>query len=237
MILAEFQWPLQGVAAHQVDDTGRRRPLRPASTGARLRRHAGGPLAGVVLTALLVGGSATAADAAEDGRKPLLREKIDMQMTEEVDPFALEVCGVALRFDGRVRGQFVLYGDLTTRQHLNIDYVWSDPATGDPVFVERDAETFFQVPISETVDEQAGTLTTVYETRITGLPLKGRVPGEGVLIRDAGRITEVATVVTDLATGELMSVDAEFGEVRGPHPFAAMTPEERDALFCSAVGG
>jgi hypothetical protein len=126
---------------------------------------------------------------------------------------------------------------MTARQHLNIEFISSDANTGDIVFIERDAETFFQVPISETTDEQAGTVTLVYETKITGLPVRGRVPGEGVFLRDAGWVTEVATVVLDLETGEHLSVDAEFVDSRGPHPFVELTPAERDALFCSAVAG
>lgn len=203
----------------------------------RTRRQARALLAGIVTTALLVGVSATAADAAGDGRKPLHREKVDERFAEAVDPFALELCGVELRLDGRIWGQFVLYGGMTARQHLNIEFVSSDPSTGEVLLVERDAENFFQVPVSVTVDEQAGTLTIVYETRITGLPFKARIPGEGVVLRDAGWIMEIATVVMDLATGQVLSVDARFGEMRGPHPFVELTPEERDALFCSAVAG
>jgi len=185
-------------------------------------RRAAALLAGIVMTALLTGVSPTAANAEGDSRKPLLREKIDERFAEEIEPSVLE---------------FVLYGDMTARQHLNIDFTWSTPSTGEIVLIERDAETFFQVPISETIDEQAGTVTLVYETKITGLPIKGRVPGEGVLIRDAGWVTEVATVVLDLDTGEQLSVEAEFTDIRGPHPFAELTPAERDALFCSAVAG
>jgi hypothetical protein len=213
-----------------------RSAVNPVTThrGRRGRRTTG-LLAVIATTALLAGVSPTAANAAGDSRTPLLREKIDERFAEEVDPFALEVCGVELRLDGRIWGQFVLYGDMTARQHLNIEFISSDPSTGDVVFVERDAETFFQVPISETIDEQAGTVTLVYETKITGLPVKGRVPGEGVLIRDAGWVTEVATVVLDLETGEQLSVDAEFVDFRGPHPFVELTAAERDALFCGAV--
>jgi hypothetical protein len=200
-------------------------------------RRAAALLAGIVMTALLTGVSPTAANAEGDSRKPLLREKIDERFAEEIEPSVLELCGVELRIDGHIWGQFVLYGDMTARQHLNIDFTWSTPSTGEIVLIERDAETFFQVPISETIDEQAGTVTLVYETKITGLPIKGRVPGEGVLIRDAGWVTEVATVVLDLDTGEQLSVEAEFTDIRGPHPFAELTPAERDALFCSAVAG
>jgi hypothetical protein len=200
-------------------------------------RRTMGLLAGIVMTAVLVGVSAIAANAADDSRKPLLREQIDERIAEEVDPFALEVCGVEVRIEGRIWGQFILYGDLTARQHLNIEVTWSDPSTGDTLLVERDAETFFEIPVSETVDEQAGTLTLVFETTITGQPLKGVIPGEGVLIRDAGWATEIVTVVLDLATGEELSVDEQFIEFRGPHPFIELTPAERDAQFCSAVAG
>lgn len=178
-----------------------------------------------------------AAHDAEPGRKPLVREQIDERFVEEPDQFALDVCGVAVRVEGRVRGHLVVYGDQTARRHLNIEITWSDLQSGDTLLVERDAETFFEVPISETVDEQAGTRILVFETRITGLPLKGIVPGEGVVIRDAGWITERVTVVLDLATGEVITVDGQFLDFRGPHPFAALTPAERDAGFCRALAG
>lgn len=208
----------------------------PAAGTRRPRgRRAAGLLAGVFVAALIAGGAPAAANAAGESRKPLLRETIDERFAEETDPFALEACGVELRLDGRIWGQFVLYGDMTARQHLNIEFVSSDPSTGEVVLIERDAETFVQVPISETVDEEAGMVTLVYETKIAGLPIKGRVPGEGVVIRDAGWIIEIATVVLDLHTGEQLSVQAEFTDVRGPHPFSELTPEERDALFCSLV--
>jgi len=192
---------------------------------------------GIAMAGLLAGVSAPAAMAADDSRKPIVREQIDETFAEDIDPFALEVCGVELRLDGRIRGQFVLYGDFTARTHLNIEFISSDPVTGEVVFIERDAETFFDEPISETVDEEAGTLTIVFERTIAGLPLKGQVPHEGVLIRDAGRVTAIVTVVLDLETGAELSVDEQFSEVRGPHPFLELSPAERDELFCNAVDG
>lgn len=207
---------------------------------ARRRRALLGSVLSVVLIAQASGSTPTAGAAAHDaepGRKPLVREQIDERFLEEPDQFALDVCGIAVRVEGRVRGHFVLYGDMTTRRHLNIEITWSDLQSGDKLFVERDAETFFEVPISETVDEQAGTRILVFETRITGLPLKGIVPGEGIVIRDAGWATELVTVVLDLATGEVITVDGQFLGFRGPHPFAALTPAERDAVFCRALAG
>lgn len=207
---------------------------------AHRRRALLGSVLGVALIALASGPATTALATRHDadaGRRPLVREQIDERFVDEIDPFALDVCGVAVRAEGRVWGHFVQYGDLTARQHLNIEITWSDRQTGDTLFVERDAETFFQVPVSETVDEHAGTLTLVYETTIIGLPLKGLVPGEGVLIRDAGWIIELTTVVVDLASGEEISVDSRFLDFRGPHPFAALAPTERDALFCQALAG
>jgi hypothetical protein len=171
-------------------------------------------------------------------RQPIAREQIDDRFVDEIDPFALDVCGVEVRVEGRIWGHVVLYSDESARRHLNIEIIWSDPETGDVLLVERDAETFFEeAPISQTVDEQAGTLTIVFEAKITGLPLKGVVPAEGVLIRDAGWITQLVTVVLDLETGEEISVADQFLDVRGPHPFAELTPAERDALFCTAISG
>jgi hypothetical protein len=191
----------------------------------------------IAMAGLLVGVSAPAAMAADDSRKPIVREQIDETFAEDIDQFVLQVCGVELRLDGRIRGQFVLYGDFTARTHLNIEFVSSDPVTGEVVFIERDAETFFDVPISETVDEGAGTLTLVFERTIAGLPLMGLVPHEGVPIRDAGRVTAIVTVILDLETGAELSVDEQFTAVRGPHPFLELSPAERDEVFCNAVAG
>lgn len=225
-------------------DSGNRIATTIAARGrhrsAHRRRALLGSVLGVVLIAQASGSPPAAGAGAHDadrGRRPLERETIDERILEEPDQHALDVCGVAVRVEGRVRGHLVLYGDMTARRHLNIELTWSDLETDETLFVERDAETFFEVPISETVDEQAGTRILVFETRITGLPLKGIVPGEGTIIRDAGWITERVTVVLDLATGEEISVSAQFLDHRGPHPFAALTPDERDAVFCRALAG
>lgn len=190
-----------------------------------------------LLVATLVVASASGAVAAGEGRKPVVREPIREHVIEEVDPFALEVCGVEATREATVRGQFMLYGDGTSRTHLNIEIVYTDPETGDVLLIERDAETFFDGPVSETVDEEAGTVTLRFESTITGLPLRGIVPGEGILIRDAGRITENITIVLDLETGEELSFEAEVVDVRGPHPFLELSPEESAALFCGALTG
>ena len=188
-----------------------------------------------VTTALTVAVGSTAV-AAGDSRKPLLREAIGDVVVNEVDALVFEACGVEVRSETRVRGHFVLYGDLSARTHLNFEIVYADPETGDVLAIERDAETFFDdAPLSETVDEDAGTRTVVFESTLAGLPFRAIVPGEGVLLRDAGRITFLTTVVFDLATGEELSFEEEVTDVRGPHPFIELTPEERIALLCSVV--
>ena len=211
-----------------------------ALTGHRAARRRRVLLGAVLAVGLVAQASGAATPVSADGhsddpgRRRLVREPIDERFVEEPDPFALDVCGVEVRVEGRVWGHFVLYGDLTARQHVNIEIIWSDIESGETLLVERDAETFFEVPISETVDEEAGTLTVVFERTITGQPLKGIVPGEGVLVRDAGWITELVTVVMDLDTEEVTEI-GQFLEHRGPHPFAALTPTERDAIACSAL--
>jgi hypothetical protein len=228
------------IGVSEQPDSASRKQARWKQTTRSHRRVLLGSVLGVVLIAHASGPVAPAVAAAYDeppGRQPLVREQIDDRFIEEPDMFALDVCGVEVKLEGRVRGHYVLNGDLTARRHLNIEFTWSDLQTGDTLLVERDAETFFEVPISETVDDQAGTLTLVYETTITGLPLKGIVPGDGILILDAGWITERVTVVLDLATGEEISVDGQFLRFRGPHPFVALTPAERDAVFCRALAG
>lgn len=193
-------------------------------------------IAPVALAAVLVGVTGSSAAAAEDrGRGPVHREPISERVVADPDPMALDVCGVEVRRETRVKGHFVAYGNNTTRTHLVTKDVWTDPDSGRVLFASHSAETYFESPVSETVDEDARTVTLVYDLTITGLPVLGRSPGRGVLARDAGRLSTVVTVVRDLDTGGQISFDERIVDVRGPHPFLDLSPEERDAIFCSQL--
>ena len=194
-------------------------------------------VAPIALTALLslAVGSPPAAAAEDRGRGPVHREPIFDHVVAEPDPIALAVCGVVAKRESRVKGQHVVYGDMTTRTHLVSKDAWTDPDTGRVLFVSQSAETYFESPVSETVDEDAGTVTLVYDLTITGLAVLGRSPGRGVLVRDAGRLSTVVTVVRDLDTGQVISFDEQVVDVRGPHPFLDMSPAERDSIFCDQL--
>lgn len=96
--------------------------------------------------------------------------------------------------------------------------------------------TGFQSPVVEVVDEQAGTLTVTFKTTYRGVPYKWRIPGEGVILADAGTVTVAFTVVTDLATGEFISDEVTYSDLHGPHPSLSQSESEWTELFCGAMG-
>jgi hypothetical protein len=68
------------------------------------------------------------------------------------------------------------------------------------------------------------------------VPLKWRVPGEGVILLDAGTVTFTTTVVIDLATGEEISFEQTLSDLHGPHPSLTQPESETEDIFCSAMG-
>ena len=188
--------------------------------------------------ALIATTSGSAAAASEGSRKPLLREPISVHVIDEVDDLAKQACNVEVSSETTIKGQFVLYGDLSARRHLNLEIVFTDPTTGEVLTIERDAFTYLDAaPTSDTVDIVHGVpvRTLVFDSVTVGAPFKARVPGDGVLLRDAGRVSERITIVSHAETGEEFSFDVETLDVRGPHPFLALSAAEREALLCSAL--
>jgi hypothetical protein len=188
-----------------------------------------------LVVAVVVATAAPAAWAAGGG-KPLVQERFDDRFVEEPDPFVLDVCGVEVRTEFHFWGNFTLYPDMTARTHFNDDVVTTDPDTGEVLLVQRNSGNVFSEPVVEIIDEEAGTLTVMFEDTFRGVPLKWRVPGEGVILLDAGTVTFTGTVVIDLATDEVLSFEETLSDVHGPHPFLMLSEEETLDLFCGAMG-
>ena len=188
-----------------------------------------------LVVAVVVATAAPAAWAAGGGT-PLVQERFDDQFVEKPDPFVLEMCGVEVRVEFHFWGNFTLYPDMTARTHFNADITATDPDTGEVLLVERDSGNVFSEPVVEIIDEEAGTLTVMFEDTVRGVPFKLRIPGEGVILLDAGSVTFTGTVVIDLATDEVISFEETFSDLRGPHPSLTMPEDEIFDLFCGALG-
>lgn len=188
-----------------------------------------------LVVVVLVAMAAPAALAAGGGT-PLIQERFDDRFVEEPDLFVLEVCGVEVSTEFHFWGNFTLHPDMTARTHFNDEIVSTDPDTGDVLLITRNSGNVFSAPVVEIIDEEAGTLTLMFEDTFRGVPFKWRVPGEGVILLDAGTVTFNVTVVIDLATGEEISFEQTLSDVHGPHPSLAQPGSETEAIFCSAMG-
>jgi hypothetical protein len=188
-----------------------------------------------LVVVVLVATAAPAALAAGGGM-PLVQERFDDRFVEEPEPFVLELCGVEVRTEFHFWGNFTLYPDMTARTHFNDEIVSTDPDTGDVLLIERNSGNVFSEPVVEIIDEEAGTLTLMFEDTFRGVPLKWRVPGEGVILLDAGTVTFSATVVIDLATDEVISFEETLSDLHGPHPSLTQPDDETTDIFCEAMG-
>ena len=188
----------------------------------------------LVVVALVASAVPTA--LAAGGGRPLIQERFDDRFVEDPDLFVLDVCGVEVRTEFHFWGNFTLYPDMTARSHFNDDIVSSDPATGEVLLVERNSGNVFSEPPVEIIDEEAGTLTLMFEDTFRGVPFKWRVPGEGVVLLDAGTVTFNATVVIDLATDEVISFEETLSDLHGPHPSLTQPDSETIEIFCGAMG-
>jgi hypothetical protein len=177
---------------------------------------------------------ATAAPALAAG-KPPIQERFEAETVEEPHQFILEECGVEVRAEFHFQGTFTLYPDMSSRTHTNISGRFVSSETGELLLVERNSVNLFHEPVVEVIDEEAGTLTLMFEDTLRGATFKWRVPGEGVVHLEAGTATFRATLVIDLATFELISSDEEITDVHGPHP--TLTESEILEVLCAAMQG
>lgn len=175
----------------------------------------------VLLPALVLG--LLAAPALAQGRHGLVdrdfHEVTFDSGVEEPDPFWEEQCGVRVRQTGDIAVVESVFGDGTLVLRINEQYRWYDFDTGELLLIQKDREILREKPVSETVDEEAGTRTVVLEVDYVGVPLRLMKPHEGVVLMSAGLLERMVTLVFDLETGELLSEDVQVTQVAGPHPF------------------
>lgn len=140
-----------------------------------------------------------------------------------------EACGGPITMAWSQRGTYIEYADGSIKLHVNFQATYSGP--GGSVR-EHAAWTLHGSPLTVTIDEVAGTLTETFSDRVTGLPIKGMIPGSGTVVRDAGSVTFDVTAVFDLESGDLISFSSVPRDIRGPHPSL-----ERDLLgeLCDAL--
>jgi hypothetical protein len=191
---------------------------------------------GTALVVVALVATAAPAALAAGGGRPLVQERFDDQFVEDPELSVLDACGVEVRTEFHFWGTFTFYADMTARTHFNDDIVSTDPATGEVLLVERNSGNVFSEPVVEIIDEEAGTLTLMFEDTFRGVPLKWRVPGEGVVLLDAGTVTFNATLVIDLATDEVISFEETLSDLHGPHPSLTQPDSETLDIFCEALG-
>ena len=189
----------------------------------------------MVLAVAVLMGVAVPSALAVGGGEPLVRVHVDDRFVEEPDQYTLDVCGVEVRAEFHVWGHFTVFDDMTTVTRINREIVSTDPATGDVLLVESAGGIVFDEGIvDEIADEEAGTLTIKSEVIFRGVPIKWRIPGEGVVILDAGTVTSTLTLVFDLASSDLIFVDVTYSDLHGPHP--SLTQPGLTDVFCVAMG-
>lgn len=131
------------------------------------------------------------------------------------DDVLTEACGAPITMAWSQRGTYIQYADGSIRIHVNFQATYSGPGGSAQ---EQGAYTIHGSPVTVTIDEVAGTLTETFTDRHTGLPVKGMIPGSGMIVRDAGSVTFDVTVVFDLESGDFISFSSVPRDVRGPHP-------------------
>lgn len=175
----------------------------------------------VLLLALVLGPLAAPSQA--QGRHGLVdrnfyEESFDSG-AEEPDPFWEEQCGVRVRYTGDITVVESVFRDGTLVLRINEQRRWYDFDTGELLLAQKDREILTEKPVSETVDERAGTRTVVLEVDYVGVPLRLMKPHDGVVLMSAGLLERVITLVFDLETGELLSEGVQVTQVAGPHPY------------------
>lgn len=183
----------------------------------------------------------TAAPAPAGNGKPAERFSF-VEEFSDTDPFFAAACGVdTVLVDGVVKVQVSLYEDGTARVHDNTKVTFTNPDTGDQVFLTY--SNYIVEQVKETLD--GSLLTVVIEGTFIGNPQKWRAPGHGVIVRDSGRITIRTTLMFDLAVpeedpGHFLGITEEVVGQNGPHPYADqgfMFTDEQGQALCEGIGG
>lgn len=141
------------------------------------------------------------------------------------DPFWQEECGVRVRHSGSVSGVETVFRDGTSVVRIREQSQWRDFDTGRLLLAQKDREVLTETPVSEVVDEQAGTRTVVLEVDYVGAPIRLMKPGSGVVAINAGRLERTVTLVFDEGAGQSPSESVEVDRAAGQWSFLAPTGE------------
>ncbi len=125
--------------------------------------------------------------------------------------------------------------------HANVKTVITNTDTGQ--YVTQSVANQFASSATEVVGDD-GLLHVDAVDVNKGLALKWQAPGQGVIVRDAGNITILTSLVVDLSIDpEVADPVISFEQTidsKGPHPWAEQgfgpTPEQAEAI-CGAIGG
>lgn len=205
-----------------------RRARRPEGTGFAASAPQGrSRVVALALLLLALVAGPLAAPALAHGRQGLVDrshfEDRSDSGAHEPHPFWEESCDVRVRQTSLVSGVESVFRDGTLVLHLTEQHHWYDFDSGRLLLAQKDREVLIERPVSDTVDERAGTRTVVLEVDYAGVPLRLMKPQGGVVLITAGLLERVVTLVFDLQSGELLSEDIQVSRVAGPHPYLGPT--------------
>ena len=168
-----------------------------------------------------------------------VKETIVFENTGFAD-FLSDACGVPNVTVMTTEKVNLWVGNGTEVGHVGFTTVITNSDTGQ--YIVESASFRIETTFSETLGSD-GLLTIDFEDTFTGVPIKWRAPGQGVIARDAGSINFAGQLVIDTTIDPAVEDPVvSFNEVitqKGPHPFAdnfGPTDEQAEA-FCTAIGG
>lgn len=170
--------------------------------------------------------------------KPVFMDRFVDEFSME-DPEAAAECGLStVHVDGVVKGTFKEFANGTFWEQVVGKIEFTGPNGEGPVILSF-ANAHEGNPVSESFDPATGLLTLVFEDTFVGNPEKWRIPGIGVVVRDAGFLSWTVTVVIDTNTDELVSEEFTDVVIHGPHPIfenGFSFTDDQLAQVCSALG-
>jgi hypothetical protein len=158
-------------------------------------------------------GLATSVAAPANAAGPVFLDHFHDQFSD-VDLFLSDLCGFEIEFRLDTHGTFRVFED--GRVHLTEHGTLTFSANGRTL-TEFWAGSVKSLAATETIDEEAGTVTVEFDDTHMGVHERWVSDEGGVLIMDRGRAHIVGVAVFNLETGVLISFEQEF-ETSGPHP-------------------
>jgi hypothetical protein len=178
----------------------------------------------LLLSALLIAGAIPAAAA-----QPVFSDRYSFEYMEE-DEELTALCGLEVLVSVQVQGRFTARSDGSIDDSFRERLVYS---TSEAELEQFGARNFRGSADVVTVNPD-GSTSIQFEVFERGLSVRLK-DANGVVIRDAGNITFVVTIVIDAEGDEVVSVEAD---VKGPHPiFEAQEDGVFIDRFCALLGG